>query len=324
VGWSGQEALAAVLLAERLHQRGARRRGHDLLHAGRRQFVHDGDEWGTALADVVDAKATLLAGDAAGAAERAAVLLRTFEELGDPAGQVMAHDLAGYCAEVQGDLVTSVRTHRRALDLARRSQAPEWEAAQLTRLGSVLALLGSPEAVTVLEDAVALAADLRSGANTALAENGLGLAATLAGDGGRAAEAHARALRWYERQESPAGISYSAGRLAEVVAAADSAAADVLARRAAALAEHTGDPRALAHGLEAVAFVASDPVEGARALGAARALRKATAAPLPPPLHATLLRTERALHRRLGDRLVDEMRRGAHDARRRLAESAGR
>lgn len=316
-GWSRHEALAAVLLAERLFQRGDRGRAHKLLRAGRLQFAHDHDEWGLALTDVVDAKATLLAGDVVTADRRANVLLRAFDELGDPAGQIMALDLAGYCAEIQGDLVASSKIHRRALDLARRTKAPEWEASQLTRLGSVLALSGSSEAVSVLEDAVALSRGIQSGASLALAENGLGLGATFADDVPRALEAHTRALEWYELQESPAGISYSAGRLA--LTATEAPTAIGLAHRATELALQTGDPRAIAHGLEAIACVVPDPIESARALGAARTLRRATRAPLPPALSSALFDTEKTLQRKLGDKLVDELRRGAQDARRRLA-----
>ena len=318
-GWTRHEALAAVLLAERLYQRGAHGRAGTLMRASRALFAEQGDEWGLAFTDTVDAKATLLAGYVVAAERRAGVLLRAFEEMGEPAGHIMALDLAGYCAEIHGDLHASIRIHRRALDLARRAQAPEWEASQLTRLGSALALAGSSEAVPTLESAIALAGHIKSGASLALAENGLGLAAALGGDEAMAAEAHGRALDWYQRQQSPAGISYSAGRLAQGLVGLDPDLAGQLAIRSVDLAIETGDPRAVAHGLEAVACSEPDPVASARALGAARALRKATAAPLPPALNSALLDREKLLHRRLGDRLVEELHRGADDTRHRLA-----
>lgn len=312
-GWTRHEALASVLLAERLYQRGVRGRAGLLMGASRAVFAHDQDEWGLAFTDVVGAKATLLAGDVVAAERRAGVLLRAFEEIGEPAGQIMALDLAGYCAEIHGDLHASIRIHRRALELTRRAQAPEWEASQLTRLGSVLALDGRPEAVPTLENAIALAGSIKSGASLALAENGLGLAASLAGDEGNAAEAHGRALAWYQQQQSPAGISYSAGRLSQGLAELDPGLARQLAGESASLAMDTGDPRAVAHGLEAVALTEPDPVASARALGAARALRRLTSAPLPAALNSALLDREQVLHRRLGDQLIDELRRGARD-----------
>jgi hypothetical protein len=91
----------------------------------------------------------------------------------------MALDTAGYCAEVQGDLQPQSACTRRALDLARRVQAPEWETSQLTRLGSVLALAGREESLGTLEAAESLASSIRSSASLALARNGLGLAVGL-------------------------------------------------------------------------------------------------------------------------------------------------
>jgi DNA-binding SARP family transcriptional activator len=323
-GWTRHEALAAALLSERMYERGSHASAHSMLAFARETFVSEDDEWGVALADLVDAKATLLGGDVVTAGRRANLSLRAFDELGDPAGQIMALDLAGYCAEVRGDLSASVRIHRRALDLARRSRAPEWEASQLIRLGSVLALGGIEEGPSLLQEAVDLASGVNSRSSLAFAENGLGLAASMAGDEARAAVTHRRALGWYEKQESPAGISYSAGRLAQSLAAADVGEADRLARRATDLALQTGDPRAIAHAFEAVAHVVVDPRESARALGAARALRKATRAPLPSSLNAPLIATERLLHRRLGDQLVLELRRGARDTRRLLTTARTR
>lgn len=315
-GWTRDEALAGALLAERLLQRGAHARARVLLDASKHHFVVDQDEWAIALTEIIEAKAALMAGDVTTAGRRAGLLLRAFDELGDPAGQIMALDLAGYCAEIHGDLAASIRIHRRALELARRTSAPEWEAAQLTRLGSVLALSGVDEGIVLLGEAVALAEGIHSGASLALAENGLGLAAALQGDAGSAVAAHTRALTWYESQESPAGMSYTTGRLAHGLARTDLAAARTLARTATDLAGGTGDPRAIAHGLEAVACTAGEPRERARALGGARALRQATRAPLPPVLRAPLLEGERELQRELGDQLVAELRRGAAEARR--------
>jgi DNA-binding SARP family transcriptional activator len=318
-GWSRHEALAALLLAERLYQRGAHHRAEMLLSGSRSHFVAADDEWGVALAGVVEAKGALLRGAVEHAAQRARAMLREFEELGDPAGQVMALDLAGYCAEVRGDLVSAARTHHRALRLARGAAAPEWEASQLTRLGSVLALSGSPEALRLLGDAGRLAEDIGSGASLALANNGLGLAEALAGDRDRAAAAHATALAWYEQQKSPAGISYTAARVAQETVGDDPRRADDLAARAVRLAVDTGDPRAIAHALEASAHVTADPLQAARALGGARLLRRTTQAPLPAALEGQLRVAEEGLRRRLGDRLPGEVRRGAQQARRHLA-----
>lgn len=313
LGWSKHESLAALLLAERLYQRGAHDRAHLLVRASKTQFAAEGNNWGRALATVVETKAELLGGHVVSAAAKARTLVREFEELGDPAGQIMALDTAGYCAEVRGDLRSAVRMHRRALDLARRAQAPEWETSQLTRLGSVLALAGSKESLATLASAVTLASSIRSSASLALARNGLGLAVGLGGDADRSAEIHRDAMTWYETQKSPAGVSYTAGRVA--CETSDPHEAMELADRSVTLAVETRDPRAIAHGLEAVSLTADDPVRSARALGEARALRRQTGAPLPEVLRVRLGERQRELSDLLGDELTPALRAGASQFR---------
>jgi DNA-binding SARP family transcriptional activator len=319
LGWSDLESLAALLLAERLYLRGQHKRAQALVDASREQFGAESNEWGLALAGVVEAKALLLRGHVQHAGEKASALVREFEELGDRAGQIMALDAAGYCSEVQGDLASAARMHRRALDLARRIQAPEWETSQLTRLGSVLALAESGDALPTLESAVNLASNIKSNESLAFARNGLALAAGLAHDADRSTEIHLEALSWYEKQDSAAGVSYTSGRLSWETQ--DPQRALALARKSVSLAVQTGDPRAIAHGLEALAVASDDPARSAQALGGARALRRQTQAPLPAVLRARLINKERELVGRLGDDLVRELRAGAGMSRRLRARS---
>ncbi|NYJ02471.1 DNA-binding SARP family transcriptional activator [Nocardioides thalensis] len=312
--WSRHESLAAVLLAERLFQRGEPRRGAVLLELGRAGFDRSGDAWGRALVRIAEAKADLQRGAVLRAAARGREALAAFEDLDDAAGRMMATDLLGYCAEVVGDLSAAARTHQRALALARDVDAPEWQATQLTRLGSVQALIGSERSLTTLQAGVELARSVGSSAGVALAENGLGLARGLSGQHERAAEIHADALAWYERQASPAGISYTAGRLALELAAIGSEEAATFARRSVDLARRTGDPRAVAHGLEAVALTPGDAPARARALGGARALRRRTGSPLPEPVAAALRAAAAELSGELGDDLAVRMREGVREA----------
>lgn len=322
LGWGRHDCLAAVLLAERLVQRGEPVRAARLLDAARSGFARRGDRWGLALVGLTAAKADLQRGAVAHAATGGRTALSAFEELDDPAGRMMAMDLLGYCAEVVGDLPAAARTHRRALDLARAVDAPGWQATQLTRLGSVRALLGSSDAAPTLRGAVALARSIGSTAGETLARNALGLAHGLGGDHDGAAEIHAATLDWYEQQASPAGISYTAARLALELGALGSpgargSAADAapLAERSVALARGTGDPRAIAHGLEAVALTHPSAPARARALGGARTLRRRTGSPLPAVVAAPLAAAERALSEELGDDLLPRMREGARAAR---------
>lgn len=315
LGWRRQESLAAVLLAERLLHRGEPRRGTRLLRASRAQFADAGDTWGLALVNLTEAKADLQRGAVTRASAGGDAALRTFEALDDAAGQMMAMDLLGYCAEIVGDLTTAAQTHRRALAFARDVDAPEWQATQLTRLGSVQALLGAGESLTTLRAAGQLARSIGSTAGAALAWNGLGLAHSLAGDHDLAAEIHTTALGWYERQGSRAGISYTAGRLAlELAASTTSDDAVRLAERSVDLAGRTGDPRAIAHGLEAVALTHHDMPTRARALGGARTLRRRTRSPLPPVIASSLHAVQRHLSEELRDELLSHLRAGAREA----------
>src|SRR5690606_8229606 len=105
-------------------------------------------------------------------------------------------------------------------------------------------------------------------------------------------------------------------RLAMETSDDDPDTALVLATTSVTLAAETSDPRAVAHGLEALALVHWNPAKAARALGGARFLRRRTSAPLPTLLNAGLLRRERDLQTELGDQLVHELRAGTTKARR--------
>ena len=314
LGWRRHESLAAVLLAERLLQRGEPRRGVALLEAGRRSFERTHDAWGLALVGLTEARADLQRGAIARAARGGRRAQHAFEQLDDAAGRMMAMDLLGYCAEIVGDLDGSARTHQRALAFAREVDAPEWQATQLTRLGSVQALMGAEQSLATLRAAALLARSIGSAAGVALAENGLGLASGLAAQHSEAAEIHATTLDWYETQGSRAGVSYTAGRLALELAATGSDDAASLAGRSVDLARDTGDPRAIAHALEAVAVTHAEAPTRARALGGALALRRQTGSSLPPVIALPLRVTRRELAEELGADLAPRLREGADEA----------
>ncbi len=321
--WSGRDALAASLIAERLHARGEPGRAQRLLSLAVRHYAREEDEWGHALCAVVAARGLLLAGDIARARAQAETQLATFIELKDSAGQVMSLDLLGYCAEVRGDLAAAGRIHARALDLARRAQSPDWELTQLTRLGNVAALAGQPAAAERLREATALSLDIGSNAIAALARNGRGVALTIAGKPAEALAEHLAAHAWYLRIGSPAGVSYSAARLAPLYAAQDPTAGVATALESLRLAIGTKDPRAVALGLEAVALTADNPAHAAQALGAAGALRQNLAAPLPQTQLLPLRDRRAALGEALGSRLRLVVQRGGAAPERVAAELAG-
>ncbi|HEX2176762.1 MAG TPA: AfsR/SARP family transcriptional regulator [Nocardioidaceae bacterium] len=297
--WSPHDALAAVLVAERLYERGEHHRAGRLLALAARYYSRGDDEWGQTLCATISARGRLLAGDISTAEGQARARAADFADLDDVAGQMMALDIIGYCAEIRGDLHTAAHIHTRALHLARRAEAPDWEAAQLTRLGNVGALAGRPDAVDHLSQAAELGIALGSNAVTALCRNGLGVALSLQGEGEAAAAEHHAAYGWYQQTGSPSGLSYTGARLAMLHGPEDTAALTG-AVDSLHLAVQSRDPRAVAHSLEALGLVTDQPADAARALGAAAALRKASTALLPPIQLRPLRHRQRQLRTQLG------------------------
>jgi len=310
--WTQHDALAAVLIAERLFDRGEPARAQRLLQLARRHYGLAEDDWGVALCGIVATRGRLLSGDVQEAYVAAQSSLEMFLGLDDEAGQVISLDVMGYCAEVLGDLAAADTAHRRALGLARRVGSPEWEATQLTRLGNVGTLRGDRTAERTLQGAASLSSEIGSAAITALCHNGRGLALHLAGERQGAAEEHDEALRYYRAAGSEAGLAYTEARLA-LVADDAVAASQPLAHSALQRAVHTRDPRAIAHSLEAFALTTEDPARGATALGAAAALRLRSNAPLPDRLRLPLLTGRDVFERRLGSRFDELVRAGQRD-----------
>jgi DNA-binding SARP family transcriptional activator len=307
--WTQQDALAAVLIAERFFERGDPARATRLLTLARRHYGLAADDWGLALCGVVSARGQLLAGDVHGAYAAARARLDEFTGLGDGAGQVICLDVVGYCAEVLGDLHTATRAHRRALALARRVGSPEWEATQLVRLGNLATLRADAVADRTLAAAADLSTQVGSAAITALCRNGSGISLYLTGEREGARAAHRLALDYYRACDSEAGLAYTEARLA-LVETEDPTAAHDHARSAVRRAVRTRDPRAVAHGLESVGLVSDQPARAARCLGAASALRARTAAPLPERLDAAVHRRRADLEHQLGSAFETHWRRG--------------
>jgi DNA-binding SARP family transcriptional activator len=280
--WSRHDCLAATLVAERLFERGDHEQATRLLTLAASDQARRGDEWGQAFCGAVAARGQVRLGDLSGARATAQTQLRRFLALGDLAGQVTCLDVVGYAAEAMGDLAAAAQAHTRAIALARRAGAPEWEAGHLVRLGNVGLLAERDDAVEQLRRADDLSASLGAASVTAYCRNGLGLAHGLAGDRAAAAEQHRAAYDWYAGVGSTTGAAYSGARIAMMTADADAAAASVRD------AVRTADPRAVAHSLEAVGLTTPDLRGAARALGAASALREAAGDRLAAPLDRVL------------------------------------
>ena len=306
--WTKPQAVAATLIAERLYERGDHGRARDLARLAVQRFTALDDAWGQSLVATVVARGRLLSGDVTGADLRARRRLNEFAQLNDPAGLVLALDILGYCAEVQGRLDQALQIHTRALDIARRIGSPDWEVAQTIRIGNVRSLAGEADAVETLTAAVRLSRDIGSYTLNAFALNGLGVALDLMGDRAAALERHRQAWEFYEQSESVSGMAYTGARIALITG--DGGAHD-RAWTALRDATATNDPRAIAHSLEALAMAESEPTPAVRALAAAHGLRQSSHAPLPP------LQARRLQHRRdaLAAMLDRRFERLWHDAR---------
>jgi DNA-binding SARP family transcriptional activator len=311
--WRTVDAIAAVLLAEKLSGRGERPRALRLLAAATVAFRRSDDEWGLGLCRIVQARTTLLAGDVTSAECSASAQAALSARAGDDAGHVLALDVLGYGAEIRGDFEAAARLHAQALAIARRTGATAWEAAQLTRLGNVGVLAGDTRARGWLAEAAALARDIGSASALALAHNGAAAAAAAEGDASAAAAGHRDALAFYEGAASLAGIAYTTAALGLAVGRDDPVAGLELIRASVGPAVETSDPRALAYSLEGAAVLEPDPVRAAGALAAARALRSGAGAPLPAAQAVTLRARERQLAAALGEQLIPTMRRSAAD-----------
>lgn len=297
--WNRHDCLAATLVAERLFERGDHEPARRLLRLAAHEQGRRGDEWGQAFCGVVGARGLLRSGDLVGARARAEAQLRRFLALGDLAGQVTCLDVIGYCAEAMGDLDVATQAHTRAIGLARRAGAAEWEVGHLVRLGNVGVLAERPGALADLTLAQGLSASLGADSVTAYCSNGLGVFHALEGDLETAAARHRAAYEWYAAAGSTSGVSYSGARVA--ITTHDAASA----REALEAARRTGDPRAVAQGLEAVALTTDDAHGAARALGAAGALRSASSDRLAEPQLRPLRRRREELTAALGSSAYD-------------------
>ncbi|PXY22139.1 AfsR/SARP family transcriptional regulator [Prauserella muralis] len=297
--WTVSDAVAAVLVAERHHERGepapARRLLADATHA---LGAHH-DEWGLALTRLVRARGLLLTGACDDAERTAAGALRCFHALSDPAGELAGLDLLGYASEVRGQYDHAARHHLTAVRYAEQAGWPHAHGMQLARLGNVLHLAGDQQGGrTRLRQALAQGRRSGSAFVEAFARNGLALVAARAGQHMRAAQAHRSALRWYRDTRSHSGVAFTAAALSRLTP--DEAEAAALCREAYAAAVTTADPRSVAYALESAAVRAASPAEVAALHGAAAALRERAGRPLPAGEQPDLDRAVRRARQVLG------------------------
>jgi tetratricopeptide (TPR) repeat protein len=229
-----------------------------------------------------------------GDVERAAALFREsvalWEDLGDRAGRARALNNLGAACHYAGDHDRAVQLYDESLALWRRLGDKREIATVLFNL-LTLALTepeGQATARALGEESLRLSRELGDRQGMAFALAGLAMVAETEGDLDRATSLHRESLELFREVGDKGGEARALGDLGLALldqgdrhGAATSCGESL--RRFAAIEDHDG----LALGLESLAEVATaqaHPLDAARLLGAAEALREAVGAP--PPARA--------------------------------------
>ncbi|ATY98262.1 MULTISPECIES: BTAD domain-containing putative transcriptional regulator [Streptomyces] len=280
-------ARAQWFLASHLYGIGDVAPSEELVGRALEGFRSLGDDWGTAAALGSRTYHAKLRGDFAAVRRDGEQSLALFRELGDQWGQLQAMVPLQTLAEAVGDYAYAGRLYRDGLRMAEALGLWREVAFQLSGLGRLALLTGDlPGARDLHERARRLAAEQSDMFGEQYAEVGLGLGARRTGELA-AAEAHMRRVLDLHRRMgyapgAPPLILAELGFVAEL--RGDAAEALRLQREGLAVARATGDPRAVALGLEGLAgaeLLAGRAERAARLLGAAAAARESVGVPLP-------------------------------------------
>ncbi|WP_420000141.1 BTAD domain-containing putative transcriptional regulator [Streptomyces boninensis] len=300
------QAWARWFLAHALCGTGGLSEGDELTERALAGFVELGDRWGEAAALADRSMQRLLHGDLAGTERDAARSVRLFEAVGDACGRLWSVYPQAAVAEIHGDYARATELHQDALTTAREFGISTQAADLLSGLGRIALLTGDFAAARDYhEKSLRTAAELGFRAGEFNARLGLGLGARREGRLDEA-EAHLRAvLAWHQDvglDGANALLLAELGFIAEL--RGDAAEAWTLHDQGYEAARTTGDPRAIALGLEGLAAasaLAGRAEPAALLLGAAAAARAATGAPLPPAERGDVDRTAGRARRALGD-----------------------
>lgn len=286
--WDSGLFLVAILVADRLYQRGDPVRGRRFLDQIEDVAERVDDEWYTAAARFTAGVEAMLHGQVPVGRHFAEASLAGFCASEDVWGQTQALDLLAGFDETAGDYRAARRAREHVIDLAEALGLRDVHAYQLVRIGNLCALEGDLAAAErLLRHARDLAKQLGISSTVAYADNGLGLVLRRTGKPLEAQVRHEAALRHYRRIGSITGIAFTTTVIGLAASTAgNSREALRWQRKALRAAEASGDRRAVAFVLEGLAValpVAGDNActEAAVLLGAANALRADAGAPRP-------------------------------------------
>ncbi|MFI8321763.1 BTAD domain-containing putative transcriptional regulator [Streptomyces sp. NPDC085529] len=282
-----EQARAAWFLGSHLYGIGDATASAALVDGALARFEELGDRWGTAAALATRSFHAKLRGDFPALLRDGERSLELFRGLGDEWGQLQAMVPLQTRAEIVGEYAYAGELHRICLNIAERLDLRREVSFQLSGLGRIALLTREyGRAREFHERARRIAVEQMDSFGEQYAEIGLGMGARREGDLD-AAEAHMRNVLDTHRRMGyepgmPALILAELGFAAELRGDADRALE--LQGSGLAAARATGDPRALALGLEGLAgavSLAGDPARAARLLGAAAATRAGVGVPLP-------------------------------------------
>ncbi|MGH3466885.1 MAG: ATP-binding protein, partial [Thermocrispum sp.] len=281
--WDNGLQLVAILVTDRLFQRGDPIRARLILDEINKIGERFDDEWLTAAARLMAGIGASLHGTPAQGRNYAQTARAGFSASGDLWGQSQSLDLLAGLDEMTGDYDGARRSRERVVDLAECLGMRDVHAYQLVRIGNLCALAGDlGSAERSLLRARDLGRDLGLASTVAYATNGLGLVLRRSGRPHDAMVHHEAALRHYRRVGSISGIAFTCAVIGLAASAAgDHEDARRWHRTALQAAEQTGDRRAVARVMEGLAVAYAPSEHAAVLLGAAEALRDSAGAPRP-------------------------------------------
>ena len=289
-----------------------------LVDAALAAFRTSGDRWGIAAACAIRADLALVLRSDLPAAQRDCETSRAlFEQLGDRWGQVHPTSLLGTLAEIHGDYDRAATRYREALRIAEHLRLWTSVSRQLACIGRLAILKGDLDEAAVSHDrALRVAQEQSSRSAVAFAGTGLAMIARRRSDLDAAETQQRDLLDWNRRAGFLPGCALALAELGFVAEhRGDAVLAERHHRESLDAARATGDQRAVALALEGLAGAISlggDSRRAARLLAAARTLREAAGAPLPPGAQHDVQRiTVRLREARGSDELAAEMSRGA-------------
>ena len=299
-------AWARWFLAHALPGTGDYAEGAELTEQALADAVALGDQWGEAAALADRSMQRLLSGDLAGTERDTARSMRLFDAVGDACGRLWSVYPRAAVAEIHGDYARATGLHREALATAHEFGFTTQAADLLSGLGRIALLTGDFDAARDYhERSRRSAAELGFRAGEINARLGLGIGARREGLLDEA-ETHLRAvLAWHQNvglDGANALLLAELGFIAELRGDADGAW--TLQEQGYTTALTTGDPRAIALGLEGLAAasaLAGHAEQAALLLGCAAAARAATGAPLPPAERGDVDRTTARAREVLGE-----------------------